>query len=99
MEREAAILRAKATMKGLLSRRGVKRGMRIHQQAADNMMQRLRSLDGICGDCKNMRLEFFTAQGKKLVDVLCSRGHDPVEVYADTPFGQEADCPDLNPRD
>lgn len=99
MEREADILKAKSRMRDLLSRRGVKKGVRIHQQAADNMMQRLRSLDGICGDCKNMQLEFFTSEGKKLVDVLCLSGHDPVQVYANTPLGQQAECPDLIPRD
>ena len=99
MEREADIFRAKARMRHLLSHKGVKRRMRFHQLAADNMMQRLRSLDGICGDCRNMQLEFFTAEGKKLVEVNCCRGHDPVELYAATPLGQEADCPDQSPRD
>ena len=99
MEREADIFRAKARMRHLLSQRGVKRGVRIHQQAAEDATHRLRSLEGICGDCKNMRLDFFTADNKKTVEVHCCRGHKPLNLYADTPYGQDADCPDQIPRD
>lgn len=99
MEREADILKAKSRMRDLLSRRGIKRGIRIHQQAAEDTLQRLRSLEGICGNCENMRLEFFTADNKNMVEVHCCRGHKPLKLYADTLFGQEADCPDLVPRE
>lgn len=97
MEKEADILRAKATMRDLLSRRGVKRGVRIHQQAAEDTLQRLRSLEGICGNCQNMQLEFFRADDKDMVEVHCCKGHRPHRLYGDTPFGQKPDCPDFAP--
>ena len=99
MEREADIFRAKTIIRHLLSHRGIKRGMRFHQQAAEDTTHRLRSLEGICGNCTNMRLEFFKADRKQMVEVHCCRGHKPLNLYADTPYGQDADCPDQIPRD
>ncbi len=94
MERETRINSAKRRFKKLISQQGVKRNARFHQQAADDTLHRLRSLEGLCGHCENMELEFYIVDRKKVAEVHCRRGHNPVELYGNTPLGRRAECPD-----
>ncbi len=98
MEREVDIERAKRRIRKLLGIQSRKK-KRFHRSAAERALHRLRSLEGQCGNCESMWLRFFTSEDKKLVDVHCSDGHNPTNLYRNVDLGHEADCSDFKPVD
>ena len=66
--------------------------------AFEDNINRLRALEGLCGQCVNLRLRFGRVDGKNVVDVLCNKNHNPVNLYDNTLMGQEAICADFDKR-
>lgn len=94
MEREPQIIEAKRTLHRLLSLPGKPhtRHIRMHRQALEDNLNRIRALDGICGRCKNLKLRFGRVDGKDVVAVLCRRQYMPMKIYENILMGQEASC-------
>lgn len=75
-----------------------KRHNRIHNEAADDNVHRLRALDGgICGDCRYLKLGTYRGDGRVRVQVRCAAGNSPVALYRHTELGIIPTCPDLSP--
>ena len=93
METEQRIFAAKETVHRLL-RRYSRPHHRIHEVAALDNVNRLRALEGLCGDggCANLKLEFVHRDGKDRVVLGCSEGYYPSVLYENTPLGEEASC-------
>lgn len=69
-----------------------KPGSRIHNQAAEENVHRLRALEGICGSCNSLVVEIDRQDNRSVVRLRCASGLDPLELYRGTPFGAEARC-------
>ena len=95
MERDRQISRAKEVLRDLMARYA-KPHQRIHKQAAEDNVNRLRALEGICGSCTNLGLEFLHIDAKDRVVLKCTKGHIPSVIYWKTPPGEEAVCRDLD---
>ena len=91
MEREQRIATAKETVHRLLGRYS-KPHSRIHDDAALDNVNKLRALEGLCGECDNLKLEFPRKDGKDRVFLDCSKGHSPLALYENTPLGEQASC-------
>ncbi len=61
-------------------------------------MQRLRALEGICGECSNVELQFDHNQGKDRVGIRCTVGYSPIVLYENTPLGGQASCDGYDKR-
>ena len=94
MEREQEIVAAKKVLRRFLSLKSKRhiRGARIHRQAAEDNHNRLRALDGLCGQCVSLRLKFRRVDAKDVVAVLCNKQYSPLDLYDKTLMGQEAAC-------
>ncbi len=95
METEQRIKRAKEVVRGLLGRYG-KPHHRIHSEAALDNVNRLRALEGLCGNCQNLELKFGDKDGKEIVTLFCAKKHFPTALYENTPLGESAHCPDYS---
>lgn len=91
METEQRIAAAKETVHRLL-RRYSKPHHRIHEVAALDNVNRLRALEGLCGECDNLELKFVRRDGKDRVVLGCSEGYYPSALYENTQLGEEASC-------
>ncbi|OGM06607.1 hypothetical protein A3E15_02100 [Candidatus Woesebacteria bacterium RIFCSPHIGHO2_12_FULL_42_9] len=94
MEREQEIVAAKNVLRSFLRRGGKHHmhGVRIHRQAAEDNLNRLRALEGLCGRCVNLELRISRLDGKDIVVVGCRNGFIPSELYFNTPMGKTAEC-------
>lgn len=97
MARERDIERGKRVIKNLLRRRSG-RNPRFHRGAAEENLHRLWALEGICGNCQDVKIKIFPKDGKKVTDVDCKAGHSPMDMYFKTSMGEDPDCPDFSPR-
>ena len=97
MESEKRISEAKRKIRNFNSRRE-RRGRRVHENVYEDNKDRLRALDGICGDCANFKLGFKHFDGKDRILLRCKKNNSPLQLYRDTPFGQLATCQDFTPR-
>ena len=95
MERDRQISKAKGVIRSLMGRYD-KPHTRIHKQAAEDNVNRLRALEGICGRCTNLDLKFLHIDAKDRVVLKCTKGHIPSALYWKTPPGEEAVCKDLD---
>jgi hypothetical protein len=95
MERAQEVTKAKQVVRSLITRFS-KPGHRIHGDAAMDNANRLRALEGICGQCSNLGLRFGRKDGKSIVTLGCSAGHRPSAVYERTPLGEKAICKDYS---
>jgi hypothetical protein len=95
MEREKQIIKAKQVLRDL-SAGFVRRHKRMHDQAAEDNINRLRALEGICGNCQNLIIRFPQRDGRNRVTLECKKGHFPGHLYGETPMGKEAVCEDLD---
>lgn len=62
-------------------------------------VQRLRALDGICSNCVFFKVENTRSGGLNTVKLQCDLGYSPLNLYFNTPLGQEADCSGFSPND
>lgn len=97
MAKERDVRRANKVLRDFRSRIGNRRS-RIHKEAMWSNMQRQRALDGLCGDCKNLKIRIRGRGIARGVQLYCTKKHLPVELYAGVPLGRKADCPDYTPR-
>lgn len=91
METEQRIAAAKEVLHRFLGRY-THRHSRIHDETALENVNRLRALDGLCGECTSLKLQFDHNQGKDLVGVGCNKGYSPVVLYDNTLPGEQASC-------
>lgn len=91
METEGRISAAKEVVRQLFGRYG-KPHQRIHKDAAMDNVNRMRALEGLCGHCANLKLRFGRRDGKEIVTLGCAKGQFPLEIYENTPIGDEAFC-------
>jgi len=91
MEREQRIADAKEVLHRLLGRYS-KPHSRIHDDAALDNVNRLRALEGLCGECANLKIGFARRDGKDRVALGCSKGCSPSALYGNTPLGEQASC-------
>ena len=91
METERQIAAAKEAVHRLQGRIS-KPHHRLHSNAASDNVNRLRALEGLCGECVNLELKFARRDGKDVVILGCSQGYSPVALYGNTPLGEEASC-------
>jgi len=94
MEREREVTQAKVVLRRFFGLR-TKRHDRIHDQAAEDNADRLRALEGLCGQCKSLVINFGHRDGKDTVVLVCKKGYLPTALYANTLMGQEAFCNDF----
>lgn len=98
METEKRITQAKEVIRHLLARTS-RPHKRFHDSAASDNVNRLRALEGLCGHCVNLEIEFRHRDGKKVVILNCSKeGRFPSALYDGTPYGKEAHCDDFEKR-
>ena len=95
METETRISQAKEVIRSLLARTS-RPHKRFHDSAASDNVNRLRALDGICGRCINLELEFRRKDGKRVVVLDCTANHIPSAIYDKTDYGKEAHCDDYD---
>jgi len=91
METEQRIATAKEVLHRLQGRYS-KPHSRIHDDAALDNVNRLRALEGLCGECDSLKLGLPHRDGKDRVVLGCSKGHSPLALYENTLFGEEAFC-------
>ncbi len=96
MANERDIRRAGKVLRGFRSRIG-KRNSRIHRDTMWRNVQRQRALDGLCGDCNDLKIRIKGRGVAKGVELNCPE-NTPVELYTRVPLGQKADCSDYTPR-
>ena len=75
------------------------RRIRIHKSALEKNAANARALDGECGKCKYLTAYSRYADGKNVVQLVCSKGHAPELLYIDLPPGEQANCDDLDPKE
>ncbi|MFV1917458.1 MAG: hypothetical protein ACC618_03200 [Patescibacteria group bacterium] len=97
MSKERDIHRANKVLRKFRSRIGSRRS-RIHKDTMESNLQKQNALDGLCGDCKNLKIKIRGGGVARSVELYCTKKHIPVELYAGVPLGQKADCPDSTPR-
>ncbi len=97
MESVENIRKAKDTIRSQISG-SYKHHSRIHVEAALDNSNRLRALSGICGNCKNLKLEFRHIQGKDAVSLRCNAGESPLELHEKTELGVKPVCPSYKER-
>ncbi|MFH1863575.1 MAG: hypothetical protein ABIJ85_01505 [bacterium] len=91
METEQRIAAAKEVLHRLQGRYS-KPHSRIHDDAALDNVNRLRALEGLCGECDSLKLGFPHRDGKDRVALGCSKGYSPSALYENTPLGEQASC-------
>jgi len=94
MEKDRQVSRAKEVLRSLMGNY-LKPHPRMHTEAAEDNVNRLRALEGICGSCTNLDLIFPRIDGKERVVLNCKKGHIPVALYGNTPLGEKAVCKDF----
>lgn len=97
MESESRISRAKQLLRRFNFQRG-KRGRRVHEYVYEDNGDRLRALDGICGHCRYLKLQFKHIDGKETAILFCKKNHNPLQLYQNTPLGHSANCPGFVPK-
>lgn len=97
MESELQISKARKVIRSLF-RQSQKHNARMHKYALEDNNDRLRALDGVCGQCVNLGLNFRSMDGKEVVRLLCRKDHNPMILYQQTPFGQPASCDDFTQK-
>ena len=95
METEQQVSKAKDVVRDLLARLS-KPHHRIHGETAEDNVQRLRALEGLCGGCANLNLRFGRKDGKNIATLGCEKGFSPVALYGGTPLGEKAVCKEYN---
>jgi hypothetical protein len=95
MERERQITRAKQVLRNLMGD-FIKPHPRMHTEAAEDNVNRLRALEGICGSCSNLDPRFSHIHGRDRVVLNCTKKHIPLALYRETPMGEEAVCRDFD---
>jgi len=75
-----------------------KRGAHTRDNARVMNVERIRALEGLCGNCVNLDLTYTKKDGKNVVQVGCKRGLNPQTLYMNTPLGQKAECPLFRPE-
>ncbi len=73
-----------------------KRHRRVHMDALEDNSNRLRAINGLCGDCVNLRAYKKFQQGKERISLHCEVFHNPMDLYRNTELGQKAECPDFD---
>lgn len=96
METEQQITAAKQVLRRLQARY-THPNARMHSPAAEDNVNRLRALEGLCGNCANLELRFSRRDGRDIVVVGCSKGDFSAALYERTPLGEEASCADHAP--
>jgi hypothetical protein len=97
MESEARIREARKVMRAFITR-GTQRNGRVHDNAQDDTQNRMRALDGICGQCEFLQLYFDRQHGKEVVRLACNAGKSPLDLYRNTEMGQTATCDGYNKK-
>lgn len=97
MESEARIAQAKEVLHHLLKLHGEPHS-RIHEETAEENAARLRALEGICGHCAVLRLDFFHHDGKNRIAVRCRKGFSPVNIHSDVNIGRGHSCSGFGER-
>ena len=73
------------------ARSASKRGNRIHKDTLDDNKQRMRALEGICGDCPNLRIEYRRRLYREVI-MRCEARQSPIIIYKNTDLGQVPNC-------
>ena len=94
-ERDRQISKAKKVLRNLMGNY-IKPHPRMHTDAAEDNVNRLRALEGICGSCSNLGIRISRIDGRDRVVLNCSKGHNPAVLYWKTPPGEEAVCKDFD---
>lgn len=77
----------------LRDRRPGKNGYgRTHSNAMQDNVDRRRALEGLCGRCPALIIDFNETDGKQSVSLRCLKGFKPLMLYYNTPIGKEAKC-------
>lgn len=58
---------------------------------------RLRALNGICGQCEHLTTKFKKRDGKTRVILKCDAKKSPLALYQKTEIGELPDCPSYTP--
>ena len=98
MDKERQISEGIKTLKvtlGSLSQRG----RRYHRSAAEDDLQRLRALEGLCGHCERVMVKVVKVDRRMRTAIDCQAGYSPLDLYYNTPMVEEADCPGFTPRE
>jgi hypothetical protein len=99
METQKNIQSAQEVIRKMQSAAG-KKGSRVHQESLETNTLKARALNGLCGNCLNLTLCFYGKSDSPYssVSLGCIRRHSPVEMYRNTPLGQEATCDDFSQK-
>jgi hypothetical protein len=81
-----------------LQSRSTRRHSRVHSGADDENADRIRALEGKCGHCVYLVLNFNHQDGRDIVKLRCREGQEPVTLYQNTDLGKEANCPKFKER-
>lgn len=63
--------------------------------AKEDTVNRIRSLEQDCGGCANLKIEINNRGGMQMVSLRCTQGRSPLDLYRKTDLGQPSNCPDL----
>lgn len=69
-----------------------RRNQRLHGNQQEKNVQQMRALEGLCGNCTNLKPLLSQASPNASVELRCSANLSPVNLYRNTPLGQEAIC-------
>lgn len=72
-----------------------KRGSNVSRSETEDNRQRLRALEGVCGECKKFTIR-YDARNRVMLD--CLKGNSPIDLYRNTELGRLAACLDFDGR-
>lgn len=70
-----------------------RRHSRAHSETLDENRHRLRALEGLCGECPNLNVEFQLGYIGRITKIRCAAGLSPLNLYKNTDLGVFPLCP------
>lgn len=66
---------------------------RLRASEQEKNSSQMRALEGICGECVNIRPFLYRSKPHDTVALGCRRDFSPINLYRNTPLGEKAFCP------
>lgn len=69
-----------------------KRRSRVHSDALEINSFHRRALEGLCGRCRHININFSHKDGNDTAALGCAMGYSPRGLYRETSLGEKAVC-------
>jgi hypothetical protein len=73
-----------------------KPGLRQHNETRQNNLRKADALDGVCGSCQHLVINFHGWGRSKSVQLCCAKGNSPEVLHMDADIGVWPHCEDFD---